>query len=76
MLKFFIFISLTDKLVLTPSFMKYNFFYILENNFYYSNFSLNLILEILPECALSFFIFYGLVNLFNDKHTVIFQYYK
>ena len=78
MLNFFIHISLIEKVILKPSFIKHNFFYILENNFYYSNLGFNqdLILEILPECVIVFFIFYSLVNLFNDKSTVIFQYYK
>jgi hypothetical protein len=58
--------------------MIYKFFSITENNFYYSDFESNqsLILEVLPECILTFFIFYSLVNLFNDKTAVIFQYYK
>lgn len=56
----------------------FHFFIILENHFYHSDSDLNqnLILEILPECVLGFFIFYSLINVFNDKTTVIFQYYK
>lgn len=33
-------------------------------------------MEILPEFILIFFIFYNLINIFNDKITIIFQYYK
>jgi hypothetical protein len=78
MLNFFIFISLIEKTISKQYFIRYDFFYALENNFYYSNFGFNqnLILEILPECILVIFIFYSLVNLFNDKTKVIFQYYK
>lgn len=78
MLIFFIFISLIEKTISKQYFIRYDFFYTLENNFYYSNFGFNqnLILEILPECILVIFIFYSLVNLFNDKTKVIFQYYK
>ena len=55
-----------------------NFYSIMENNFYHSDFYLNpnLILEVTPELILIFFIFYSLINLFNDKTTVIFQFYK
>nr|QFP99051.1 NADH dehydrogenase subunit 2 [Rhizaria sp.] len=55
-----------------------NYFFLLENNLYYSdyNFDQHLIFEILPEITLIFFICYSLVNLFNDKKFAIFQYYK
>jgi NADH-quinone oxidoreductase subunit N len=75
MLKLFILSTLIERVT---SSMNYNFFYIMENNFYFSDggFNQNLILELLPEFTLTFFIFYSLVNLFNDRTTVIFQYYK
>jgi hypothetical protein len=78
MLNLFILSILIEKVMFTPFFMKYNFLFFFENNFYHSNFDFNetLILEILPECSLTFFIFYSLVNLFNDRITVVFQYYK
>jgi hypothetical protein len=74
MLKLFILSVITEK----AAFIKSNFFYILETNFYHSNFSFNytLSLEVLPESLLTIFIFYSLVNLFNDKMTILFQYFK
>lgn len=78
MLNLFVLSILIEKIMFTPFFMKYNFFFFFENNFYHSNSNFNetLILEVLPEFSLIFFIFYSLVNLFNDKKTIIFQYYK
>jgi hypothetical protein len=78
MLNLFILSILIEKVMFTPFFIKYNFLFFFEKNFYHSNFDFNeaLILEILPECFLTFFIFYSLVNLFNDRITVVFQYYK
>jgi hypothetical protein len=78
MLKLFILSNLIEKTMLTPYFIRYNFYFILENNFYFSNyfFNKNLLLEVLPECTLTVFIFYSLISIFNDKTTVIFQYYK
>jgi Zn-finger protein len=78
MSKLFTLNTLIEKAMINSSSMKYNFFSIMENNFYPCDFDLNqnLILEILPECFLAFFIFYSLINVFNDKTTVIFQYYK
>ena len=78
MLNFFILSVIIEKVLFVPLFLKYNFFFFFENNFYHNNIGFNetLILEILPECFLTFFIFYSLVSIFNDKKTVIFQYYK
>ena len=78
MLKLLILNALIEKVTIKSSSIKHNFFHSMENNFYYSDygFNQNLVLEILPECLLIFFIFYSLINLFNDKTTVIFQYYK
>lgn len=55
-----------------------NFFLLLENNFYQIDYSINqnLVLEILPEIMIIFFIFYSLINVFNDKTNSIFQYRK
>ena len=78
MLKLLILNALIEKITIKSSSIKHNYFHSIENNFYYSDygFNQNLVLEILPECLLIFFIFYSLINLFNDKTTVIFQYYK
>jgi NADH-quinone oxidoreductase subunit N len=78
MLKLFILSVLIEKVMVASSSIKYNFFSITETNFYWSDYGFNqdLILDVAPECALVFFIFYSLINIFNDKTTVIFQYYK
>ena len=55
---------------------KYNL--ILKGNFYNqtSIIDINIMLDLLPELLIVLFIFYNLINLFNNKTKVIFQYYK
>ena len=57
--KLFIVSVLIEKVSFDSSFMNFNFFIIMEKNFYFSDggFYQNLILEILPESLLTFFIF-------------------
>jgi hypothetical protein len=78
MLKLFILSTIIEKVIIASYSINYNFFIILEKNFYYSDygFNQNLVLDVIPEFVLIFFIFYSLINIFNDKTTVIFQYYK
>ena len=55
-----------------------NCYFTIVDNIYYYGFIINyfIFIEVLPELLLILFIFYSLVNIFNDKNSSIFQYYK
>jgi NADH-quinone oxidoreductase subunit N len=55
-----------------------NYYFTIVDNIYYYDFIINyfIFIEVLPELLLLLFIFYSLINMFNDKNSSIFQYYK
>ena len=78
LMKLFIyFIKLIDVFLNISSGTKDYYFTVIENIYYYDvKLNYSIIIEILPELLLLFFIFFSLINMFNDKKNSIFQYYK
>ena len=53
-----------------------NYYYFFKEHFYNCSTNESLFIELLPEITLILFLFYNLINIFNDKKIPIFQYYK
>ena len=76
MLNCLFFNFLIDDFFLNKNLLNYNCYLFIKNNFYDYSSDQYLLTELLPEIFIIIFIFYSLINIFNDKKIPNFQYYK